>query len=567
MGRESFTTPTTALGYSDPMPWVDRAPAAVSSPPAAGAGSALARALCRVLVALVPLALGVLYVRHELVAEGRLGFPLDDSYIHLQFARNLASGHGWSFNPGEPTPGATSPLWVMLLAAVGALGIPFGPAAIGLGLACASAAAVLTLEVALAAGLPLSLATTAALALGTVGRFTWASVSGMEPCLAATMSLLLLWLALGARRGSVRMVTMGLVAGLGVLARPELFTLGLLVGLAETLRALLPSPDAERPLVGRLAPVALYGAAMAIVLAPQVVFCLATSGRPLPGTYYVKSVIYARVFPALLASRRAIYPAEMFLWMRRDNAATAFLFALGVPVWFVWRRRSHAWLVAAWPLVFWISAWISAPLHINLSRYTIPLLPVIAIVAMAPLVPLTRLRPGIVRVAVPVVLALLFVASSFRRQSDYQQRYLDNVDNILKMQVTMGGWVRGALPADARVATNDIGAITWYGGHPCIDTEGLVSVDLVTELLTRLGTRGFEQPDDILADYLQRRRADVVIVFPSWHRQLIRQPWLERIHEIDYPNNTGGDDTLAVYRVIRASGSSASRSSPTRLAE
>ena len=30
----------------------------------------------------------------------RLGFPLDDSWIHQVFARNLATGHGFSFNPG-----------------------------------------------------------------------------------------------------------------------------------------------------------------------------------------------------------------------------------------------------------------------------------------------------------------------------------------------------------------------------------------------------------------------------------------------------------------------------------
>ena len=33
--------------------------------------------------------------------DGNLGFPLDDSWIHLQFARNLANGEGLTYNPGE----------------------------------------------------------------------------------------------------------------------------------------------------------------------------------------------------------------------------------------------------------------------------------------------------------------------------------------------------------------------------------------------------------------------------------------------------------------------------------
>lgn len=43
------------------------------------------------------------------------GFPLDDSWIHQVFARNIATGHGFSFNPDQPIAGATAPLWTLLL--------------------------------------------------------------------------------------------------------------------------------------------------------------------------------------------------------------------------------------------------------------------------------------------------------------------------------------------------------------------------------------------------------------------------------------------------------------------
>ncbi len=48
--------------------------------------------------------------------RGDLGFPLDDSWIHLQFARNLAHGFGLSYNPGDLVTGSTAPLWTALLA-------------------------------------------------------------------------------------------------------------------------------------------------------------------------------------------------------------------------------------------------------------------------------------------------------------------------------------------------------------------------------------------------------------------------------------------------------------------
>jgi arabinofuranosyltransferase len=46
----------------------------------------------------------------------------DDTFIHLQFAKNLMAGRGFSFNPGEPVYGFTSPLWVLLISAVGLTG-------------------------------------------------------------------------------------------------------------------------------------------------------------------------------------------------------------------------------------------------------------------------------------------------------------------------------------------------------------------------------------------------------------------------------------------------------------
>ncbi len=46
----------------------------------------------------------------------RTGFPLDDSWIHLTYARNLAERGEWAFQPGHLSAGSTSPLWTFLLA-------------------------------------------------------------------------------------------------------------------------------------------------------------------------------------------------------------------------------------------------------------------------------------------------------------------------------------------------------------------------------------------------------------------------------------------------------------------
>lgn len=43
----------------------------------------------------------------------------DDGYIHIQYARNIITRGEYSFNPGEVSFGTTSPLWVMVQAALG----------------------------------------------------------------------------------------------------------------------------------------------------------------------------------------------------------------------------------------------------------------------------------------------------------------------------------------------------------------------------------------------------------------------------------------------------------------
>jgi arabinofuranosyltransferase len=59
-----------------------------------------------------------LLVLVALLIPHRQGFT-DDGYIHIQYARNIATRGEYSFNPGEVSFGTTSPLWVMVHAAVG----------------------------------------------------------------------------------------------------------------------------------------------------------------------------------------------------------------------------------------------------------------------------------------------------------------------------------------------------------------------------------------------------------------------------------------------------------------
>ena len=146
-----------------------------------------------------------------------LGFrPFDDTYITFRYSLNLASGHGFVYNLGEPVLGTTSPLWALVLALLSATGAPIEHAALAISLACDAASAFLLLRLlsvlGFGAGIPLA---GAILFLGIFDYLTLAR-SGME-------SSFFVFLVLGslASLASRRVVAAAAFIAFAVLTRPE----------------------------------------------------------------------------------------------------------------------------------------------------------------------------------------------------------------------------------------------------------------------------------------------------------------------------------------------------------
>src|SRR3989442_14962791 len=137
-------------------------------------------------VAAAVLPLG-LYILREQALAGASGFPLDDSWIHLHFARNIAEGAGFAYNPGVPMAGSTAPLWTLLLAAGARVAGASLVMVKTLGVACALAAALVLRRAALAWGASPPAALVAAIALLWSGPVAWGALSGMEVTLAALL--------------------------------------------------------------------------------------------------------------------------------------------------------------------------------------------------------------------------------------------------------------------------------------------------------------------------------------------------------------------------------------------
>ena len=180
--------------------------------------------------ALLLFALGVLAFRTAI---------MDDTFIHLQYARNLRHAGELAFNPGEPSLGATSPLWVLFLAATGA----GETGARLLSLAC-GAFSMLVLRL---AGPPRTLghgAWARAATLAWAGN-VWLvrhAPNGMETMAAVLLVLVAVELRSRGGRHVGRDVGTGLALAGAVLARPEVLLLAGVFLVQDLCQRLGPRP-------------------------------------------------------------------------------------------------------------------------------------------------------------------------------------------------------------------------------------------------------------------------------------------------------------------------------------
>jgi len=162
------------------------------------------------------------------------GYITDDTYIHLRYAHNLIELGEFSFNPGQGSYGATSPLWIFGLAFLLKIGLPPFAAAWFLG-SLSGLAMLIILDNILERMTfsPTWKTGVLVLAAADVWFLRW-TFSGMETPLATAFLLLLLWplvtgrgLGWGVTRESlwVRYLGWGAAAGLAGLIRPEFMVL------------------------------------------------------------------------------------------------------------------------------------------------------------------------------------------------------------------------------------------------------------------------------------------------------------------------------------------------------
>ncbi len=474
-----------------------------------------------------------------------LAYPLDDSWIHQVFARNLATRGELAFNPGEPSSGSTSLLWTGLLAAGYVLNVPHLAWSYLLGWLCYLATAGLSylLARALFPGERSPRLYLAALGLSLLEwHLAWATFSGMETLLFTALSVLSLWLWV--RRAPA--VCLGAALGAATWARPEGVLLAGLLLSARAAGAAIPricricricaragepagmaqgSDESEHTLAAAL----LSGLAWLAVVAPLAWLNWVLGGAPFPQTVAAKGYAYGPVVTLqtvttyLAQAAAALLPGPLLLLVPLAVYAAAVRL----------RERSlPAWPVYAWPVLLLAVYAVRLPAAYHHGRYLMPLVPVLAVLG------LDGLRLFVARstfVVLPKALAGLATALVLVSWLNGAVIYAWDVRFITDLQVKAALWVAAHTRADDLVATHDIGAIGYFGRRRVLDMAGLVTPETVRYLHSH----------EALLDYVQRENAAVVVKFTRWFPLISERLAGREVARFHYPYIT--QDDIVIY--------------------
>ena len=429
-------------------------------------------------------------------------FRPDDLYIYLTFVRNLLARGELSFNPGEPTYGFTSPLWLFLLAGARRLaGDPFaGASASSLVATLGSvvAAYVLALRLTGARGLAFLCGLTWGWNAWLL-RWSWTGLEGGASALCVLAAVLLL------QRASARDVFpwgAAVVSGVAPLVRPEMFGWWLLFGAH---RALAARGDARRRIGNAL-----------LALAPGLAaaggfacFARLRFGRFLPNTVEAKGTLVPLLADAIPAGTRIlrivastsaveiiVVAASAVLWLRSGGAKQAI--RRGDPDGVV--------LMAAWAAGL---ACLYTARGVNVyTRYLLMLVPFVVIGAFAAVAPIWR-RGGRGRAVVACVAAAILAQNAVLDRRTILPATRNYILSMEEVNVYIGRWLAENARPDATVAVPDIGAIGYLSGRRILDLNGLVTPDLIP--FKRAGR---------IDDYLEAIRPDYIIDIDADPRHL-----------------------------------------------
>lgn len=449
----------------------------------------------------------------------RIGFPLDDTWIHLTYARNFIEYGEWAFRPGAESAGSTSPLWTVLLSIGYLFRLPPHAWAYFLGWVALSMMGIRAENIARRVVKSYqSKIPWVGLFIALAWHLTWSATSGMETLLHGLIILIVLGMLM---ENSPQYLTLGLLTGLSVWVRPD--------GLTLLGPVLFTAFLQEKTLKSRGRALVEIFIGFGILFVFYLLFNLALSGTPMPNTFYAKQAEYAEYWLSKMISDR------LMDYMLPVIASPFVVLVPGLFLQIYGIVRGKNWGAIAgliWFLGYVGIYFMRLPAYQH-GRYILPAFPILYLWGMAGMMGYISSSKANQRISLVWRTLLVVLVIAFQWVGANQNAR--DVVLIETQMVRTAQWINENLPADTVLAVHDIGAIGYFTQNPFVDLAGLITPEIVP----------FIRDEAKLAKHLDSTSAEYLVTFPSWYPRLVEgRSAVFRGGLARFPF----DDNMSVYR-------------------
>jgi hypothetical protein len=449
---------------------------------------------------LIPLLLAVLSAVGFLLISGgvyRIGFPLDDAWIHQTYARNIVELGEWSYVPGESSGGSTSPLWTAILALGNLIGIDSKVWAYIIGIIALCLLAIvgfLWLQERRAKQARWNWLIIVVLILE--WHLTWAAVSGMETL---AISLLFLFVFLQLEKNANE-IFIGLLVGLGLWLRPGALTLLLPIAIYGFERHKREFNQWIRGMV-----LAAFG--FVLIAVPYLLLNSVVAGSFWPNTFFAKQAEYAVLRDTSLVVRFLEQFAQPLIGI-------GIVLTPGILI-ALWWKREGASLSRFAPMI-WVIAYLGSfalrlPVTYQHGRYAMPTIPIFMVMGVEGLLRWTDFNSAeFIRRFISRTWLVLSISILIAFWVIGANAYAEDVAIIETEMVEPAKWIAENTSQDALIAAHDIGALGFFGHREILDLAGLISPEVIP----------FIRDESQLANYIEDQGAKYLMTFPDWYPEL-----------------------------------------------
>jgi hypothetical protein len=173
------------------------------------------------------------------------------------------------------------------------------------------------------------------------------------------------------------------------------------------------------------------------------------------------------------------------------------------------------------------------------NRYYMPYVPLVVLTIFIGLEALSRPFTSRLGVVLRRVGGAVLIVVGVGSVGEWARIYAHNCGDIAKTYLPMARWMRNNIPEGVTVAVHDAGALPYLGGRKTYDIIGLVS--------NEFRVPGGSRSDAFAWETMERLKPGYMIIYPRFFPRLSRLPVFRKVHSVRIPRVTiaGGKEKVA----------------------